>query len=129
MVVRLSDIRAETGKKCFFCVFRLFFPLCQTASQPQMLSYINAFRINQSYLPKDQSVKFSRKNFENWGFWKTAILKIGHFENWPFWIFFFNFFFFFFASFSWKSVQISMVEWIGRNFDVFHGFQKISCYA
>ena len=35
-------------------------------------------------------MKFSQKNFENWRFWKTAILK-----NWPFWIFFAkkNFFF------------------------------------
>ena len=28
------------------------------------------------------------------------------------------------GSLPWKSVQIYMVEWIGRNFDVFHGFQK-----
>ena len=35
----------------------------------------------------------------------------------------------FFASFSWKSVQICKVEWMGRNFDVFSGFQEISCYA
>ena len=28
-------------------------------------------------------MKCSQKNFENWRFWKTAILK-----NWPFWIFF-----------------------------------------
>ena len=34
MAVRLSDIRAKTGKKCNICVFRLFLPLCQTASQP-----------------------------------------------------------------------------------------------
>ena len=34
-----------------------------------------------------------------------------------------------FASFLWKSAQIYMVEWIGRNFDVFPGFQKIPCYA
>ena len=35
-------------------------------------------------------MKFSRKNFENWRFWKMAI-----FEKRPFWIFFFkkNFFF------------------------------------
>ena len=49
MVVRLSDIRAKTGKKCIFCVFRLFLPLCRTASRPYRLSYINALRINQSY--------------------------------------------------------------------------------
>ena len=57
--------------------------LCQTASRPYRLSYVNAFRINQFYKPKDQSVKFLRKNFENWRFWKTSILK-----NRPFWFFF-----------------------------------------
>ena len=36
---------------------------------------------------------------------------------------------FFFASFLLKSVQIYMVEWMGQNFDVFPGFQKIPCYA
>ena len=29
------------------------------------------------------------------------------------------------ASFLSKSVQIYMVEWMGRNFDVFPGFQNI----
>ena len=42
MAVRLSDIRAKAGKKCIFCVFRLFLPLCRTASRPYRLSYINA---------------------------------------------------------------------------------------
>ena len=74
MVVRLSDIRAKTGKKCIFCVFRLFLPLCRTASWPYRLSYINALCINQSYWHN-----FSQKNFEGWLFWKKAILKIGHF--------------------------------------------------
>ena len=36
---------------------------------------------------------------------------------------------FYFASFPWKSAQIYMVEWMGWNFDVFSGFQKIPCYA
>ena len=34
----------------------------------------------------------------------------------------------FFASFSWKLVQICMVEWMGRNFEVSSGFHEISCY-
>ena len=83
LVIRLSDIRAKTGKKCIFCVFRLFLPLGQTTSQPYKLSYSNGLRINQSYYPKDWSVKFLQKNLKNWRFWKTAILK-----NRPFWIFF-----------------------------------------
>jgi hypothetical protein len=49
MAVRLSDIRSKTGKKCIICVFRLFLPLCLTASQPYRLRYINALCLNQSY--------------------------------------------------------------------------------
>ena len=49
MVVRLSDISSKTGKKCIFCVFRLFLSLCQTASRPHRLSHTNALRINQFY--------------------------------------------------------------------------------
>ena len=49
MVVRLSDIRSKTAKKCLFCVFRPFLSLCRTASWPHMLSKTNALRINQSY--------------------------------------------------------------------------------
>ena len=58
-------------------------------------------------------MKFSQKIFENWRFWKMTILK-----NRPFWIVFLQKKFFF-ASFSWKSVQICMVDWMGQNFDVF----------
>ena len=66
MVVRLSDVSSKTSKKCIFCVFRLFWRLCQTASRPYKLSHINALRINYSYTSKDQSQKFSGKNIENW---------------------------------------------------------------
>ena len=105
------------------CIFRVFLPLRRTASQPYRLNCINGLRINQFYLPKDKFMKFSQKNFQNWRFWKTAILK-----NRPFWIFFFkkkNFF----ASFLWKYVQICMVEWMGQIFDVFPVFQQIPCFA
>ena len=57
--------QSQTAKKCVFCVFRLFLSLCQTASRPYKLSHINALRINQFYLPKDQSMKISWKNIEN----------------------------------------------------------------
>ena len=50
MVVRLSDIRAKTGKKCIFCVLG-----CSCPNE------------------------FSWKIFENWWFWKMVILKNGHF--------------------------------------------------
>ena len=68
---------------------------------------------------RDFREKISRiGDFEKWAFFESAIL---------------NFFFekkkFFFASFPWKSAQIYMVEWMGQNFDVFPGFQKIPCYA
>ena len=70
MVVRLSDIRAKTGKNFFV------------------------------FLEKSAILNFflQKKNF-------------------------------FFASFSWKSVQIHMVDWMGQNFDIFPGFQQFSCYA
>ena len=49
--------------------------------KPYRLSHINALRINQSYQPKDQFMKFSQKLFENWSFWKTQFLSR------PFWNF------------------------------------------
>ena len=66
---------------------------------------------------------------------REKILKIGDFEKRPFWkIGHFEFFpskkkMVFLVSFLWKSVQICMIEWMGRNFDVFTGFQQIPCYA
>ena len=72
-----------------------------------------------------------RTNLRNF---REKILRIGDFEKW---VFFesaiLNFFFekkiIFFASFPWKLAQIYMVEWMGWNFDVFLGFQKIPCYV
>ena len=68
-----------------------------------------------------------------WNF-REKILRIGDFEKQPFWkIGHFEFCSSkkknVFAWFSWKSVQICMVEWMGQNFDVFPAFQEISCYA
>ena len=69
-----------------------------------------------------------------WNF-REKISRIGDFEKRPFWkIGHFEFVFFKkkkkkFASFLWKSVQISMVEWMGWNFDVFPAFQEISWCA
>ena len=59
MAVRLSDISSKTGKKCVFCVFRLFLPLCQTASRPYRLSYINALRIARNLLKTSENIKIS----------------------------------------------------------------------
>ena len=102
MVVRLSDIRAKTGKNCIFCVFRLFLPLCQTASRPYRLSNINALRIISSYEPKDQS---QEKNFKK-------KMRIGGAGKWaffrrPFWILFFpKKFFYFFSFFLMKTTMM-----------------------
>ena len=45
----LSDVSSKTGKKCIFCVFRLFLPLRRTTSLPYRLSYINALHNNHFY--------------------------------------------------------------------------------
>ena len=62
-------------------------------------------------------------------FWELAILKNELFFESAILNFFFEKKKFFFPSFPWKSAQIYMVEWMGRNIDVFPGFQKIPCYA
>ena len=79
MVERLSDVSSKTGKKCIFCVFRLFWSIRRTASRPFRLRHIIALYINQLYWPKDQSMKFSQKFFENWRFWKTQFFWVGRF--------------------------------------------------
>ena len=119
------------------CIFYLFLPLCQTASWPYRLSWINGLRINQFYWPKDQPVKFSQKSFENWRFWKMAILKNGDFEkwrfwkmailkNWPFLIFFFKKKFFCFIL---MKISPNLYGRLKGSKDVFPGFQQITCYA
>ena len=125
MVVRLSTISSKTGKKCLFWVFRPFLSLCRTASWPYRLSHINALHINQFYWPKNQSMKFSQKNIENWRSWKTQFFWVGDF------FFFSKYFFpntyFFFASSPWKLVTNYVLEWMGLNFYYYDGLQpKIS---
>ena len=83
--------KLKNRQKCFFGVFRLFLPLSPTASWPYRLSYINALCINQSYKPKDQSMKFSQKN------WELVILK-----NSFFFLFWVGHLGFFFSSSPWK---------------------------
>ena len=70
----------KNRQKCIFGVFGLFLSLLWTASQPYRLSHINALYIDQCYLSKDQSMKFSRKNVENWQFWKCHFFSVGHSE-------------------------------------------------
>ena len=66
----------------FFFVFWPFLSLhmYDRASRPYRLSYINELCINQFYEPKDQSMKFSWKNIENWRSWKMRFFWGGHFE-------------------------------------------------
>ena len=78
--------------------------------------------------PRTNLWNFGEKILRIGDFEKRRFWKIGHFEKSAI----LNFFLqtkFFFDSFSWKSVQICMVEWMGWNFDVFTGFHEISCYA
>ena len=81
--------------------------------RPTRWIHIDALHINLSYWPMDQSLKFSRKNIENWRFWKTQFFWVGHFG------FFFSIFF---ALSPWKSVKVSCVARMGRNFYDYPGF-------
>ena len=123
MAVRLSDKSSKTAKKCIFCTFWAVFELLSdslTAIYVELLQYLS----HHSILLTQGSIWeiFVKK------FWELAILKNELFLSRPFWIFFSKkkkkI-----ASFPWKSAQIYMVEWMGRNFDLFPGFQKIPCYA
>ena len=60
-----------------FCYEEVFF---RTAWQPYGLSHIHAHHINLSYKSKDQSLKFWRKKIENWRFWKSQFLWVGHYD-------------------------------------------------
>ena len=50
--------QAKTKQKCYFC---LFYTLCRIAWGPFRLSHIDAYHINLSYWPKNQSLKFFQK--------------------------------------------------------------------
>ena len=82
MVLRLSDIRAKTGKKCIFCFFRLFLSLCQTASQPYRLSCINDFPSINHTNPRTNLWNLREKNMRIGDFEKRTFWK-----NRPFWFF------------------------------------------
>ena len=84
--------KLKKGLKCIFCVFSLFLEL------------------------KTESLKFSRKNIENWGSWKSQF-----FLSRPFWFFFQKKGF---ASFQWKSVIIYRIARMGQNFDDYPNFQS-----
>ena len=83
--------------------FRLFLSLRRTASRPHRLSHTNALRINQSYSPKDQSVKFWWKLLSFWWWLKNSV-----FLSRPFWIFFFHIFRIFFLNTFIKNPQTTI---------------------
>ena len=82
LVVRLSDVSSKIGKTCIFCVFMPFLGLYWTASQPDMLSHINA----QS---KDQSMKFfekkiirhSRSTLDGFSGWYLPLVSLSEGSN------------------------------------------------
>ena len=76
MAMRLSYISSKTGKKCIFCVFRLFLSLCLTASRPYRLSHTNALFA---------SINPSNQRTNPWNFWEK-ILRIGGTGKWVFFL-------------------------------------------
>ena len=111
MVVRLSDIISETGKKCIFVVFRPILSL-QSHGHTGWATSMPFASINPTN---------PRTNPWNFGGNCTAfgdVEKLSFFES-----------AIFFAWFPWKSVTNYVMEWMGLNFDVLPGFQQISCYA
>ena len=106
----------EITIKCIFSNFCLCLSLHQTVWQPYRLSHINALSINLSYPPKDQSLKFSLKDIENWRSWKSQFFWVSHFIL-------------FFASSPWKSVNIYGVGRMGQKFDDYPGFQSMRSWA
>ena len=95
-------MKQKQVKDAFFVFLGCFCPYVRQHHDHIGWATLMAFA---SINPTDQPVKFSQKKFENWRFWKTEILK-----DRPFWFFFLKKIFFF-ASFSWKSIQICMVDW------------------
>ena len=63
-----------------FLLFTPFLRLRRTAWWPYRLSHIAAFCTNSFYSHKDQSLKFLRKNIENWQSWKSQYFWVGHFD-------------------------------------------------
>ena len=73
--------KLKNSQKHKKCIFWLFLSFCRTASRPYRLSQINALRINQSYYPKDQSIKFSQNFFTNISGIRPWISRIDWWED------------------------------------------------
>ena len=91
--------------------------LHRTAWQPHRLSKMDALRINWSYSPKDQFVKFWQKLLSFWWWLKNSV-----FLSRPFWNFFLKFFYFVLNLY--KLVTIYGVPRIFQNFDDYPDFQQ-----
>ena len=111
--------RQKMQKNAFLACFRAYIGkphshICWATSMP----FTSFNPTNPGTNLRNFREKFLRiGDFDKWAFFESAILN------------FFFLIFFFFASFPWKSAQIYMVEWMGQNFDIFPGFQKIPCHA
>jgi hypothetical protein len=66
--------KLKKGQKIQKIHFNSKLSLRRTVWWPNRFSHINTLCINLLYLPKDQSLKFSRKKIENWGSWKSQFL-------------------------------------------------------
>ena len=105
---------------CFYAIFGLMSAsLTAKLVEPNQCPSHQSILLTQGPIPLNLAKKY----------WELTVWQNEVFLSWPFWIFFFEKKNFFFALFPWKSAQIYMVEWMGWNFDVFPGFQKIPCYA
>ena len=108
VVVRLSDVSSIFCKNHLKCIFSSKLSLHRTAWWPLRLSKMDALRINWSYSPKDQFMKFWWKLLSVWWWLKNSV-----FLSRPFW----NFFRFFFCI-------VYGIPRMGQNFDDCPDFQK-----
>ena len=120
MVAKLSDIISKKkAKNAFFCV--IFLHVLNLSSDSLMtieVTHINALHINLSYLSKNQSLKFLRKDIENW---RSVKMTFFSFLSWPFSIFF--------ASSSKKLVNKNRLQRMDQNFEDYPDFEPKIAYS
>ena len=91
--------------------------LHRTVWRPHKLSEMDALRINWSYLPKDQFLKFWQQLLSFWWWLKNSV-----FLSWPFWKKISRIFFF--AANLFKLVKVYGIKRMGRNFENYSDYQK-----
>ena len=108
----------KTHKKAI--IFCLLLSLCLT-SRPYLLSHTNALCINQFYQLKDQSMKFSLKNIENWQSPENDFCLVFWFLVFGYWVVQKNFFLVFLYEkkprrFIWGSIYSCSMDGFFRIF-------------